>query len=203
MSPPTVVVCARISTQRANSGGVLAECCPAERAGGPLACSGSGYSRARTQTDHVALARNGRLACCPAPDRLCLSRRSIADNEEDDHPQDAGEEGGDDHQAVDDRRAASNQAGVPLEDVEKYQSSVNGLANMQLLQGGPNIEKQATLPVEWLDGPHFASEAAKTQYINDNDLGDLPRDITGFLGFYASRRLKLEKRLRDAVGPNP
>ena len=35
----------------------------------------------------------------------------------------------------------------------------------------------------------------KSRYILDNDLGELSREVTGFLGFYSDRRLKLEKRL--------
>jgi len=77
---------------------------------------------------------------------------------------------------------------------------VDGLANLQLLPGGPNIEKSAALPSEWLSGPHFASEASRQQYILDNDLLALPENITDFIDFYESRRTELEKRLRKALG---
>jgi hypothetical protein len=91
-------------------------------------------------------------------------------------------------------------AGVPAEELDEFLAKVDGLPNLQLLQGSPNIEKQAMLPSEWLDGPHFPSPAARTQYANDNDLEDVPKDITGFLGFYEGRRQRLEARLRDALG---
>lgn len=98
------------------------------------------------------------------------------------------------------RQASLLKAGVPLEKVEEMKKRVDGLANLQLLPGGPNIEKSASLPSEWLSGPHFASEASRQQYILDNDLLALPENITGFIEFYDSRRTELEKRLRKALG---
>ncbi|MBF6555937.1 MAG: DUF262 domain-containing protein [Acidimicrobiales bacterium] len=91
-------------------------------------------------------------------------------------------------------------AGVPAEELDEFISKVDGLPNLQLLQGSPNIEKQAMLPSEWLEGPHFPSPAGRTQYENDNDLVDVPKDITGFLQFYEGRRQKLDARLREALG---
>jgi hypothetical protein len=91
-------------------------------------------------------------------------------------------------------------AGVPAEDVEAFMTKANGLPNLQLLQGTVNIEKQAVLPAEWLFGPQFTSEAARTQYVSDNDLIDIPKDITGFGEFYETRRRRLETRLSDALG---
>jgi hypothetical protein len=91
-------------------------------------------------------------------------------------------------------------AGVPAEDVEAFMAKANGLPNLQLLQGTVNIEKQAVLPAEWLSGPQFTSEAARTQYVNDNDLIDIPKDITGFGEFYETRRRRLETRLSHALG---
>jgi hypothetical protein len=79
-------------------------------------------------------------------------------------------------------------------------AKANGLPNLQLLQGTVNVEKQAVLPAEWLSGPHFTSEAVRTQYVIDNDLVDIPIDITGFAEFYDERRMKLDERLREALG---
>ena len=44
------------------------------------------------------------------------------------------------------------------------------------------------------------SPAVRAQYVNDNDLVNVPRDIAGFLGFYEARRARLEERLRNALG---
>ena len=97
-------------------------------------------------------------------------------------------------------RTRLTRAGVPAGSLEEFVTKVDGLPNLQLLQGGPNIEKRAMLPAEWLEGPHFPSSAARTQYINDNDLAEVPRDVGGFLDFYAARRERLEVRLRNALG---
>jgi hypothetical protein len=91
-------------------------------------------------------------------------------------------------------------AGVPEELLDECMEKWNGLPNLQLLQGTVNIEKQDVLPHEWLVGPNFASEAARIQYINDNDLQELPDEITGFLAFYNSRREALDARLRSVLG---
>jgi hypothetical protein len=91
-------------------------------------------------------------------------------------------------------------AGVAADKVEEFRNKVNGLANLQLLAGGPNAEKSAALPSEWLTGPHFISDAARQQYVLDNDLLNLPESITSFLDFYEGRRVELEKRLRQVLG---
>ena len=98
------------------------------------------------------------------------------------------------------KRAALIKAGVPTDKVEEFKNKVNGLANLQLLPGGPNAEKSAALPSDWLKGPHFISDAARQQYVLDNDLLNLPESITGFLEFYEDRRMELEKRLRLVLG---
>jgi len=98
------------------------------------------------------------------------------------------------------RRKPLLEAGVPLEKINEFRSKVNGLANLQLLPGGPNTEKSATLPSDWLKGPHFTSDAARQQYVLDNDLLQLPESITDFLEFYERRRGALEKRLKLVLG---
>jgi hypothetical protein len=91
-------------------------------------------------------------------------------------------------------------AGVPADQIEDYLTKVDGLANLQLLQGTPNVEKQATLPAAWLNGPHFPSPAARQQYVVDNDLVDVPDDLLGFGEFWDRRRVALEQRLKAALG---
>jgi hypothetical protein len=91
-------------------------------------------------------------------------------------------------------------AGVPGDQIEEYLAKVDGLANLQLLQGTPNVEKQAALPAAWLNGPHFPSTAARQQYLVDNDLVDVPDDLLGFGEFWDRRRVALEQRLKAALG---
>lgn len=97
-------------------------------------------------------------------------------------------------------RTKLTKAGVPAEKLDEFLAKVDGLPNLQLLQGSPNIEKLAMLPAEWLRGPHFPSAAAKAQYVTDNDLVDLPEAMDGFLEFYSARRERLDARLREALG---
>ena len=98
------------------------------------------------------------------------------------------------------KRASLLKAGVAADKVEEFRNKVNGLANLQLLPGGPNAEKSAALTSEWLKGPHFISDAVRQHYVLDNDLLNLPESITSFLDFYEGRRLELEKRLRKVLG---
>lgn len=90
--------------------------------------------------------------------------------------------------------------GIPEDRVEEYMAKVDGLPNLQLLPGLPNIEKQATLPAAWLKGSFFPSDAGRDQYVKDNDLHDLPEGLGGFLAFYDGRRKRLETRLKLALG---
>ncbi len=90
--------------------------------------------------------------------------------------------------------------GISEAHVEEYLAKVDGLPNLQLLPGLPNIEKQATLPAAWLKGPFFPSDTGRDQYVRDNDLQDLPEGLGGFLAFYDARRKRLETRLKLALG---
>jgi hypothetical protein len=90
--------------------------------------------------------------------------------------------------------------GIPADQVEDFLERVDLLPNLQLLAGEPNIEKQATLPAEWLRGPYFTSTAIRDQYILDNDLQEVPEGIAGFVEFFDARRKKLDGRLRRALG---
>jgi len=88
----------------------------------------------------------------------------------------------------------------PFASVKQIPAEVDGLPNLQLLPGLPNIEKQATLPAAWLKGPFFPSDAAREQYVRDADLLELPEGLDGFLDFYEARRKRLETRLKLALG---
>lgn len=97
-------------------------------------------------------------------------------------------------------RAKLAKAGIAPDRIEEHMAKVDGLPNLQLLPGIPNIEKQATLPKAWLDGPFFPTDAQRAHYVKENDLQDLPNDIDGFLEFYEVRRKRLETRLKVVLG---
>lgn len=88
-------------------------------------------------------------------------------------------------------------AGVPEDDIPPFQDRADRLPNLQLLAGGPNQEKSATLPSEWLNrlGPEKAVEHRQL-----HDLGEVPADIADFNEFYEARRVRLLDRLETLLG---
>lgn len=99
-------------------------------------------------------------------------------------------------------RSKLTKAGVPVDRIDEYLDKVNRLPNLQLLGGGPNIEKQATMPAEWLRGPHFPTDDQRGAYVHANDLDGLPDELHGFLDFYARRRAAMERRLQSMLVPS-
>jgi hypothetical protein len=100
--------------------------------------------------------------------------------------------------------------GVPPEQVDDYVTKADAIPNVQLLPGGPNQEKQAKLPQDWLSGPHFTSDAQREHYVRENDLDalimkDPPKSVLeegmlAFPKFFDARRKSLEGRLKRALG---
>ena len=86
-------------------------------------------------------------------------------------------------------------AGVEEEQVEEFRDHCERITNLQLLDRSVNNEKRATLPAEWLDA-HCPNDQARQGYCERHQLGDVPREITGFVEFYSARR----ERLRDSIG---
>jgi hypothetical protein len=96
-----------------------------------------------------------------------------------------------------------SKAGVAEDLIDDCLAKCNKLANLQLLAGQANIEKQAALPGAWLESNPFQSQEAKSQYVIDNDLQGVPDDLAGFLAFFDARRTALEGRLRQVLGVTP
>lgn len=92
-------------------------------------------------------------------------------------------------------------AGVPHDQIEKYRTAVDCLPNLQLLGGVPNIEKQASLPAEWL-ATAFPSDEQRATYLRENDLDGLPLDLADFLNFYNQRKEGMRQRLLKMLGVN-
>lgn len=87
--------------------------------------------------------------------------------------------------------------GVPAEKVDEFIDKVNGLPNLQLLEGTTNVEKQAVLPLEWAIkkyGPQL------DQYLLGQDLVGLPAQLADFLLFYEERKTRLTNRLYNILG---
>ncbi|MEV4019895.1 hypothetical protein AB0J35_56400 [Nonomuraea angiospora] len=95
---------------------------------------------------------------------------------------------------------ALHKAGIPSERHPEYVSRANGLPNLQLLSGLPNIEKSDSWPWEWLSGNHFSSSAARESYKVQNDLDLLPGDLTDFIDFYEARKERMARRIAQVLG---
>jgi hypothetical protein len=78
----------------------------------------------------------------------------------------------------------------------------DGLANLQLLQGGENIGKNARLPLEWATKQYPHAQALDA-YLVGNDMKDVPADLDGFLIFYQARRDRMVERLSGVLGRSP
>ena len=91
-------------------------------------------------------------------------------------------------------------AGIPEEDYQAFREMMDGLPNLQLLEGSKNTEKQAMLPSDWFD-KHMGDEAEVRQaYIDRHVLGEVPAELQGFKSFYEARLERLEGRIRDVLG---
>ncbi len=95
-------------------------------------------------------------------------------------------------------RARLRRAGVADEEHDVYADCANRIANLQLLEGIPNVEKRAKMPAEWMH-EHFADEQARQHYKQLYFLGEVPGQMTGFMTFYEARREKLQKRIEQMV----
>ena len=89
-------------------------------------------------------------------------------------------------------------AGVGDEQFDDFVDCVNRIANLQLLDGAINLEKQAKLPTEWIER-QFPNEESRQHYHNLYFLGDVPRKITMFKEFYVKRRERLQNRIAELV----
>lgn len=96
-------------------------------------------------------------------------------------------------------RPRLHKAGVAEGKLDLYTDLSNGLPNLQLLPGLPNIEKQDKAPWDWLE-VGFVSWQAREQYVSQNDLDLLPHSFAEFPEFCAERKKRIEDRLRTVLG---
>ena len=89
-------------------------------------------------------------------------------------------------------------AGVSDKQHGNFADCANRIANLQLLDGNTNMEKQAALPADWI-AKHFKSDQARQQYRDRYLLGEVPEEITGFMEFYEARRERLQERIARLV----
>ena len=90
------------------------------------------------------------------------------------------------------------EAGVSDDQRDDFADCANRIANLQLLDGNTNPQKQAAMPADWMR-EHFADDQARQHYRTIYDLGEVPEQITGFMEFYEARRERLQERIAKLV----
>lgn len=95
--------------------------------------------------------------------------------------------------------ARLRRAGVKEGLIDEFRAKVNGLPNLQLLEGPVNTQKSDRLPKEWVRS-HYPDERARDMYVTCHDMHDLPEEIAGFLDFYEARRGRIATRVRELIG---
>lgn len=90
-------------------------------------------------------------------------------------------------------------AGVPNDQVDQYLDSCNLLPNLQLMAGTANIEKQDSLPADWI-ASGFPNDEKRKTYLAENDISGLPLEMTEFLIFFEARKNRIRERLVRALG---
>ncbi len=97
------------------------------------------------------------------------------------------------------KRTTLLNAGVPADRIEEFVQLVNGLPNLQLLEGQTNVEKQATLPLTWAE-KKYPSKDNLEHYLAVHDLIGLPASLLEFVAFYEARKGQLASTLGQALG---
>jgi len=90
-------------------------------------------------------------------------------------------------------------AGITAGKIDDYLEKVNLLPNLQLLAGTANIEKQDSLPPDWI-ARAFPTDEKRSTYLRENDLDGLSLELEDFQTFYDWRKARLRDRLLKALG---
>ena len=91
-------------------------------------------------------------------------------------------------------------AGLPNEAIDGTIERRHRLANLQLLEGPVNVEKQAEMPALWARQRYGDGYS---DYLARNDLPELPDGFDGFGVFYLERKRRLARRLAGVLGVDP
>jgi hypothetical protein len=101
------------------------------------------------------------------------------------------------------RRGELRDAGYGDDDMEYITNKArDGLANLQLLPGPENLEKSAHMPLVWAR-QKYPDPRSLAGYLEQNDMSDLPEDLSGFRAFFDARRERLRARLLEVLGREP
>ena len=89
-------------------------------------------------------------------------------------------------------------AGVPEEQIPDFRDQKDRLANLQLLQGAINNEKNVRMPGKWLMSEF--DHKKRREYRQLHLLGQVPSSIAEFDDFYSQRRAKLKQKIVHLLG---
>ena len=91
-------------------------------------------------------------------------------------------------------------AGVPEEDIEFYLENFNCLANLQLLEGTPNIEKSDKPFDEWLDETYPTGTPGRDTYMKTNYIPmDSGLRLTNFKDFIGKRKELITEAFKKSI----
>lgn len=97
-------------------------------------------------------------------------------------------------------KKALQTAGIPDDRIDLVRDRRHRLANLQLLEGPVNVEKQAAMPAQWSVAKYGDGVA---DYLARHDLPSIPDGLDGFEGFYVERKRKLARRLAEVLDVDP
>ena len=95
------------------------------------------------------------------------------------------------------KRLASQ--GFTSDQIEDFQDRMNGLGNLQLLEGTQNARKSGELPLVWAT-EEWPDDDARNAWLAAHDMLDLPEDLEGFIDFFDARRNRLRAKIRKVLG---
>lgn len=98
-------------------------------------------------------------------------------------------------------KKALQDGGLDAARIEVVQERRHRLANLQLLEGPVNVEKQAAMPAAWATSKY--GEDGLSDYLARHDLPQIPDTIAGFEAFYVARKRRLARRLAGVLGVDP
>ena len=95
-------------------------------------------------------------------------------------------------------RSKLTKRGIPEGDLDFYMDSVDGLPNLQLLEGIPNQEKSDSEFENWMKKT-CAGKPARTDFCAKHFIPGCELSLENFREFYADRKLLLKQKLADIL----
>ncbi|MYB22214.1 MAG: DUF262 domain-containing protein [Chloroflexi bacterium] len=88
--------------------------------------------------------------------------------------------------------------GLSSEQIEEFRDRMNGLGNLQFLEGTQNAQKSGLLPMDWAKS-QWPDTTARDAWLAGHDMVDLPEELQGFIDFFDARRDRLRAKIREVL----